>query len=254
VAGVAFVAGADLALALQLGVSMTALQVSIGALNDLHDAPDDAGRKPGKPIPAGLVSVPVARAIVVGGATLGIALAAVVDPWMAALAVVVLLIGYGYDLVFKGTAWSWLPFAIGIPILPVYGWFGATSALPDFFLALIPMAILAGAALAIANARADLERDRAAGAVSVATRLGLDGSWWLHAGLWAATALVGLGWVAFRGAGPVEVALVLAAAGLIAVVVGWSRPRGPAGRERAWQLEASGAGLALLAWLVAVVR
>ena len=46
---------------------MTALQVSIGALNDIHDAPDDAGRKPGKPIPAGLVSVPSAWAVVVGG-------------------------------------------------------------------------------------------------------------------------------------------------------------------------------------------
>jgi 4-hydroxybenzoate polyprenyltransferase len=250
---VAFVAGADVTLALQLGLSMTALQVSIGALNDLHDAPDDAGRKPGKPIPAGLVSVPVARAIVVGGAGLGIALAAVVDPRMAALAVVVLLIGYGYDLVFKGTAWSWLPFAVGIPILPVYGWFGATSGLPDFFLALIPMTILAGAALAIANARADLERDKAAGTVSVATRLGLEGSWRLHAGLWAVTALVGLGSVAFRGAGPAEVAPVLAAAGLIAAVVGWSRRRGPAGRERAWQFEAAGAGLALLAWLAAMV-
>ena len=50
--------------------------------------------------------------------------------------------------------------------------------------ALVPMAVLAGAALAIANARADLERDVAAGTVSVATRLGLEGSWRLHAGLW----------------------------------------------------------------------
>jgi 4-hydroxybenzoate polyprenyltransferase len=115
------------------------------------------------------------------------------------------------------------------------------------------MAILAGAALSIANARADLERDRAAGTVSVATRLGLDGSWWLHAGLWAATAFVGLGWVTFRGAGPTEVIPVLAAVGLIAAVVGWSRGRGPAGRERAWQFEAAGAGLALLVWLMAVV-
>ena len=253
-AAVALVAGADLALALQLGLSMTALQVSIGVINDLHDAPDDAGRKPGKPIPAGLVSVSFARAVALGAAALGSALAAVVDPRMAALAVVVLLIGYGYDLVFKGTAWSWLPFAVGIPILPVYGWYGAVGELPSFFTALIPMAMLAGAALAIANARADLERDRAAGTVSVATRLGLDGSWWLHAGLWAATAVVGLGWVAFRGAEPAEIALVVVAAGLIAAVVGWSRRRGPAGRERAWQFEAAGAGLALLAWLAAVVR
>ena len=41
--------------------------------------------------------------------------------------VVVLAIGYGYDLRFKGTAWSWLPFAVGIPLLPVFGWVGATG-------------------------------------------------------------------------------------------------------------------------------
>jgi 4-hydroxybenzoate polyprenyltransferase len=253
VAVVALVAGAGLGLALPLGLSMTALQVSIGALNDLHDAPDDLGRKPGKPIPAGLVSVPVARAVVLGGAALGIGLAAMVDPRMVVLAVVVLLIGYGYDLALKGTAWSWLPFAIGIPILPVYGWFGAALALPDFFTALIPMAVLAGSALAIANARADLERDRSAGVVSVATRLGLEGSWRLQAALWGATAAVGLGWLAFRGAEPIEAALVVAAAGLIGATVIWSRDREPAGRERAWEFMAAAAALALLAWLAAAI-
>ena len=185
-------AGAEPASAFGLGVSMTALQVSIGALNDIHDAPDDAGRKPGKPIPAGLLSVPAAWAVVGGGALVGVALGAVMDVRLGALAVVVLLIGYGYDLVAKGTAWSWLPFAVGIPLLPVYGWLGAAGALPSFFLALVPMAVLAGAALAIANARADLERDMAAGTVSVATRLGLEGSWRLHATLWLLTLVVGL--------------------------------------------------------------
>jgi 4-hydroxybenzoate polyprenyltransferase len=253
VAAVAVVAGAAPALALQLGLSMTALQVSIGALNDLHDAVDDAGRKPGKPIPAGLVSVPVAGVVVVAGAALGVGLAALVDGRLAALAVVVLLVGYAYDLVAKGTAWSWMPFAVGIPILPVYGWLGGAGDLPSFFTALVPMAALAGAALAIANARADLERDQAAGMVSVATRLGLEGSWWLQAILWLATAAMGLGWLVFRGAEPLEAALVLAAAGLIAAIVIWSRDRGPAGRERAWEFEAAGAALALLAWLVAAI-
>jgi 4-hydroxybenzoate polyprenyltransferase len=254
VALVALVAAATPAVALQLGLSMTALQVSIGALNDLHDAADDAGRKPGKPIPAGLVGVPLARAVAVGGAAVGVGLAAVVDGRLAALALVVLLIGYGYDLVAKGTAWSWLPFAVGIPILPVYGWLGGAGELPAFFTALVPMAVLAGAALAIANARADLERDRAAGTVSVATRLGLERSWRWQAVLWVAAAAVGLGWLAFRGAQPLPAALVVAAAGLIGALVIWSRDRPPAGRERAWEFEAAAAALALLAWLAAAIR
>ncbi len=45
---------------------MTALQASIGALNDLVDAPRDAGHKPGKPIPAGLVHAGDRPPIVVG--------------------------------------------------------------------------------------------------------------------------------------------------------------------------------------------
>ena len=171
------------------------------------------------------------------------------------LAVVVLLIGYGYDLVAKGTAWSWLPFALGIPLLPVYGWLGATGALPSFFIALVPMTMLAGAALAIANARADLERDVAAGTVSVATRLGLEGSWRLHAALWLAGPHRGAGLpgVPWRGTRP-DRSRSLAAAGLIGVAVAWSRDAGPAVRERAWQFEAVGGGLALLAWLAAAVR
>ena len=253
VAAVAVAAGATPARAVALGISMTALQTSIGALNDLHDAADDAGRKPGKPIPAGLVGRGAARGIVAVGALAGAALAGATDLRVGALALVVLLIGYGYDLLAKGTAWSWLPFAVGIPLLPVYGWLGAVGALPTFFLALIPMAVLAGAALAMANARADLERDEAAGTVSVATRLGLEGSWRLHAALWFMTLVLGLGWLALRGVGPGLIAPVAAAAGLIGAAVVWSRHRGPAGRERAWQIEAVGGGLALLAWLLAAV-
>ena len=249
---VALVAGAAPGVALQLGVSMTALQASIGALNDVHDAPTDAGRKPGKPIPAGLVGLSLARAVVLGAAAIGLALGALVHPFVGALGLLVLAIGYGYDLLAKGTAWSWLPFAVGIPVLPIFGWLGAAGTLPPFFIALTPTAMLAGAALAIANARADVERDLAAGTVSVATSLGLEGSWRLHAGLWGAAVAVALGWAELRGVGLAQIALVLGAAGLIAAGVLWSRRRDPAGRERAWEFEAVATALALLAWLAAV--
>jgi 4-hydroxybenzoate polyprenyltransferase len=254
VSAVALVAGAAPGLALQLGASMTALQASIGALNDVHDAPEDAGRKPGKPIPAGLVGVGFARGVVLVGAAIGLALGAIVHPFVGALGLIVLAIGYGYDLLAKGTAWSWLPFAVGIPILPIYGWLGAAGSLPLFFIALTPMAMLAGAALAIANARADMERDVAAGTVSVATSLELEGSWRLHAGLWGVAVAVALGWAVFRGAGLAQIGLVLSTAGLIAAAVAWSRERDPAGRERAWEFEAVATALALLAWLAAVTR
>lgn len=233
---------------------MTALQCSIGALNDVVDAPADAGHKPGKPIPGGFVSPDAGRLVVVVAAGVGLALAAVSGPWLVALAGLVLVIGYGYDLLAKGTPWSWVPFAIGIPILPVYGWYGVGGGLPSIFIVLLPMAVLAGAALAIANARADLERDRAAGVGSIATRLGSDGAWRFHAAAWGLAALLALGGLAvLPGAGmrdgPIGLAaLVVGGAILVGGIVG-GRTGTPDRRERAWQAEALGAALVGVAWV-----
>ena len=110
---------------------MTALQVSIGTVNDIVDAPRDRDGEAGQADPrrrrvaARRLSRWRSR---VGDWAWRSAWAA--GPLVLLLAIVVLAIGYGYDLVFKGTAWSWLPFAIGIPLLPVYGWVGATGGVP----------------------------------------------------------------------------------------------------------------------------
>ena len=232
---------------------MTALQFAIGALNDLIDAPADEGRVPPKPIPSGLVSVEAAQTVAVTSAVLGVGIAATIAPGVAVLALVVLGIGASYDLAAKGTAWSWLPFAIGIPVLPVYGWYGAAGALPSFFAVLFPMGVLAGAALAIANARVDLDADRASGTASIATRLGEERAWWVHAGLWAATVVMAVAWLVAVSAPAAGVAGVLVMAVVLLGVV--LRARGPAGRRRrwAWELEAIIGSTALVAWLVAVL-
>ena len=250
----ALLAGADSSTAARLGVSMVALQASIGALNDLIDAPADAGRKPGKPIPSGLVGKGVAQVIVIGGAVAGLVLAAGSGPGLVALGAVVLAIGYAYDRWAKGTAWSWLPFAIGIPLLPVFAWFGAVGRLPAAFAILLPAGIAAGAALAIANARADIERDAAAGHASVAVRLGPDRAWRLSAGLLGAVVLVALGSLVARPVPPVSLAAAVVAAGVVALGVGWARRGGasPARRERAWEIEAIGVALLAAAWLSGV--
>ena len=145
----ALVAGGDLGTAARLGLSMTSLQFAIGALNDIVDARVDTGRVPPKPIPAGVLDLGTAKAVVVVTAVIGLLLASPSGAVTFVVAVVVLLVGGAYDLLAKGTPWSWLPFAIGIPLLPVYGWLGATGSLPDFFAILVPMAVLAGAGLAV---------------------------------------------------------------------------------------------------------
>ena len=230
---------------------MTALQASIGALNDLHDAPEDAGRKPGKPIPAGLVSVPVAGAVIVAAAAIGIALAIGVDGRIAVLAVVVLLIGYGYDLVAKGTAWSWLPFAVGIPILPVYGWLAARGALDPAFAILVPAAVAAGAALAIANSLVDVDRDRAAGRTSVAAELGTARAVRVEVALLVAVAVAAVGSAAISGTGPAAVGV--AAVGAIPPIAALAAAVRPDRREPAWRVEAVAIAVLAVAWTVAVL-
>ncbi|MEI7744371.1 MAG: UbiA family prenyltransferase, partial [Chloroflexota bacterium] len=169
---VALVAGGSVLRSLLLGVSMTLLQFAIGTLNDIVDAPRDAGSKPGKPLVEGVVSLGVARLVLGLTAAGGLSLGLLAGPGLLAIGIVVLAIGTAYDLWAKGTRLSWLPLAVGIPLLPVYGWFGATGDLPAAFLVIVPAAAIAGAALAIANATVDVERDEAAGSSSIALALG----------------------------------------------------------------------------------
>jgi 4-hydroxybenzoate polyprenyltransferase len=252
VAVIAIVAGGAPLDAVRLGVAMTALQASIGTLNDLVDAPRDAGRKPGKPIPAGTVSIGTARSVAAGAAAVGLVLSALSGAATLALAVVTLGIGYGYDLRLRGTTWSWLPFAVGIPLLPVFGWLGAVGTLPASFRLLIPAAVLAGAALAVANARADYERDLAAGAPSVATALGLQRSWIVHAALLGIVLIVAVGTLAAADVSDIVLGAAFVAVALVTSGMGASRRGGPGVRERAWELEAIGVGVLAAAWVAGV--
>jgi geranylgeranylglycerol-phosphate geranylgeranyltransferase len=256
VALVALVAGGTVAVALVLGVSMTLLQFAIGTVNDVVDARRDAGRKPGKPIPAGVVTLGQARTIAMGTAGGGLVLAFAGGPWLVALAAVVLAIGLAYDLWAKGTTLSWLPFAVGIPLLPVYGWYGAAGALPGVFLVLVPAAANAGTALAIANSIVDLERDEAAGVRSIALALGPGRAAAVVVVLHAVVAVLALGTAILLGAptGWVVAILLAAAAPLTGAVLGAVAAERPASswRELAWEVQAIGTGLLAVAWLGAL--
>jgi geranylgeranylglycerol-phosphate geranylgeranyltransferase len=239
---------------------MTALQAGIGATNDLVDAPRDAGHKPGKPIPAGLVSRPAGGLIALAAFGLGLALAASVSTLAAGLAVVVIAIGLAYDLVMKGTAWSWLPFAVGIPILPVFGWAGATGGLTPMFAVLVPAAVAAGSALAISNSLVDVARDREAGASSVALALGERTARVVAMALLvtiaasaAMSALVlGGGWPAALGIGLLGCVPLLAAR--LAAPPDRAASPDPSRHELAWRVQAVGLGLLAVAWIAAVTR
>ena len=226
---------------------MTLLQLGIGTTNDVVDAPHDAGRKAGKPIPAGLVPAAGGRALAVALFVAGVGLAWTVETRLAALSIAVIAIGLAYDLRLKGTAWSWLPFAVGIPLLPICGWLAARGTLDPAFLILLPAAVAAGAALAIGNGLVDVERDRAAGRTSAAAALGAGPAVRLEAGLFL---LVATGAGVSVGAGrSLPVALAVAGLGLVPVVAALAGvDGGPHRRELAWRIEAIGVAVLAVVW------
>jgi 4-hydroxybenzoate polyprenyltransferase len=252
VVAVAAIAGADLARIALLASSMLCLQLGIGAANDWADAAADATARPTKPIPAGLVRRPVAAAIAVGAGAVGLVLAALAGLPPLVVACVGLATGLAYDLHLKRTRWSWLPFAVGIPLLPVFAWVGATGTLPVAFAVLVPIAMIAGAALAVANAVADVEADRSAGTTTVATSLGLARARVIGMVLQGLAVVTALASAALLGGDPAWVAV--AAAGSIAVLVGlmlgWSDRSTT--RRHGWEVQAMGLAMVATGWLGAV--
>ena len=160
--------------------------------------------------------------------------------------------GLAYDLRLKGSRWSWVPYAIGIPLLPLFAWVGATGTVPSAFAVLLPVAMVAGAALAVANALADLERDRRARVETIATALGLRAARRVGAALQAAVILAAVTSVLALGGRPegVAVALLGAAIVVLGVGLGWGRRR--RARQRAWEVQALGLAVLAAGWVGAL--
>jgi len=232
-----------------LGLAMFLLQASIGTLNDLMDVERDRGHKGGKPLPHGLVAIGAARGIFAGSLALGVLLSALAGPGVAGVALLGLSVGYAYDLRLKASPWSWLPFAAGIPLLPVFAWLGATGGIPGTFLVLIPMAVLGGAALALANELADDERDRGARVQTAVGALGATRAWRLGGLFQAVVAVVAGGSLVVSGAPIVALGAADASIALTMVGLALGRSGRPATRERGWEIQAIGLGGLALAWL-----
>jgi 4-hydroxybenzoate polyprenyltransferase len=256
---IAGLAGADPPTIVRLFVAMLGIQVSIGALNDLVDAPLDAVQKRRKPIPSGLVTRRVAGLVAGGGGAAGIVLSAVSGPLAGLAAVGCLALGYAYDLRLSRTVVSWLPLALALPLLPIHAWLGATGSIPGGLLALVPVGVLGGAGLALANGLADVERDRRGNRGTIAVRLGARRSWVAQSvALATAAALAillapelpsGPGGGAAGFLGPLRLGgLVLGIAALALGAAALASPRASV-RERGWELEAFGVAALGIGWI-----
>ena len=259
-------AGASMGVAGRLGLAMLAMQVAIGALNDWADQARDAVTKPAKPIPSGLATSTQALALAGAGGVGTLALSAMSGVPTLLVAALALGLGFLYDLRLSRTIWSWLPLALALPLLPIHAWLGATGTVPTGLLGLLPIGVLAGAALALANGLVDVERDALSNRPGAVVRLGPARAWALHALLLAFVSVLAVllapafppGDGGRPGAGTLVPPEVLGAlrtwgvnAGLAALAVGAVALRGarPGVRERGWELEAVGVAAVGLGWI-----
>jgi 4-hydroxybenzoate polyprenyltransferase len=197
--------------------------------------------------------------LIVTGLTLGLALSAPSGIGCVAAAVVGLGCGYAYDLRLSRGQWSWLPWALALPIVPIYAWLGAEGTIPAALGTLVPVGILAGAGLSIANGLADLERDASAGNATVAVRLGRPRAWAVHAVLLVAAIALAIAYLPrstpSTSSIPPDLPVIGLAVGVALVAIGILLGRGgePGRRERAWELEAAGIAVLGGSWIAAIV-
>jgi 4-hydroxybenzoate polyprenyltransferase len=177
-AAFAFIAWGGVPPARLLGLLLLAMlggQLAIGATNELVDVPFDTVGKPWKPLPSGDVSIRGARAVVVIGLIMMVAFG-----WRFGILAFGLLaagtgLGIAYDLWFKRTVWSWLPYFLALPLLPI--WVFASLGKPEpRLLLLYPLGALATVGVHLAQALPDVAIDRAAGLPTATSRLGRRGT------------------------------------------------------------------------------
>jgi 4-hydroxybenzoate polyprenyltransferase len=227
-------------------------QLTVGTFNEYCDAPLDAVGKPGKPIPSGQVprTAALGLAIALSLVTLGLGLSF----GLPTLGLTILGTGAGliYDYPLKRTRWSWLPYVVGIPILPLWAW-TAVGVLPRSAIWAYPIGTLLALALHLANALPDDAGDRAAGAAGLVQLLGMRRAR-LLLGFAYCTALVLIGIVLSMGPSPSMVAIALIACGMLIGTVGVVIALRPRPSRLGFGALAVGAGLLALGVVAGIGR
>ena len=152
-------------------LAMLGGQLAIGAINELVDLPFDTVGKPGKPLPSGDVSIRGARVMVVIGLIMMVAFGWRFGTLPFALLAAGTGLGIAYDLWFKRTFWSWLPYLLALPLLPIWV-FAALGAPEPKLLLLYPLGALTTVGVHLAQVLPDVAIDRAAGLPTASSRLG----------------------------------------------------------------------------------
>ena len=248
-AALSAVAGARHDQAALAAATMIGVHTCVGSLNDVLDRHRDAGRAE-KPLANGTVSLRAALLLAVVGLSFGLLAASQLGALPLSIAVVGAGLGVAYDAGVKNTPLSWLPFAFGVSLIPLFAWAAAGLNAPAPILGLSLAAIPGGAGLALQNGLADRALDARAGMRGVVVRLGDRHA--LLIALLAHGAAIG---VVFTVAPPRVAPVALVAASLLiaggltcsAASTRWARQRG-------WELSALGLAVAALSVALATVE
>jgi 4-hydroxybenzoate polyprenyltransferase len=240
-AALATVAGAPSNVAAQVALTMLGVHTFIGATNDYVDRHRDEGRSD-KPLARGQLPPRAALLMAAAGLTTGLTAAAQVSALTLVLAVLGAFVGFTYNVWMKHTALSWLPFAVGVSIIPAFAWSTVSSEIPAPILTLSLVALPGGAALALQNSLADRALDAERGVRSAAVRLGEARA------LGALVALHAVAFAALLLTAPSSTSpLLLFIAGLLLLVgTAGSATRSRWVRQRAWEICAAALALAAL--------
>ena len=151
--------------------SLLLTQVAIAFHNNWCDRDLDAATKPWRLIPCGSLSAVSAHRLSWTLFAIGVAVAVPLGPFVVLAIAIGTGCGFIYDAGLKRTIWSFAPFCVALPTLPVAAFLVAGRG--D---ALLAVAYLVGAPLVVAihlaDALPDIPRDRAFGLTTLAVRLG----------------------------------------------------------------------------------
>jgi 4-hydroxybenzoate polyprenyltransferase len=248
-AALATVAGAGPSAAGIVALTMLGVHTCIGASNDYLDRHRDRGR-PEKPIASGALPPSAGLLLSAVGITVGLVAAAQVSTLTFALAVTGALVGATYNVWLKHTALSWLPFALGVSIIPAFAWSTVSSVLPTPILTLSLISLPGGAALALQNSLADRALDLQSGMRSAAVRLGERTAF----GLLALLQLVTLTALLAFAPGNTSPTTLAVAALLLAIGVACSATRLRWARQRGWEISAAALAVAALSVALATAE
>ncbi|MFZ9972172.1 MAG: UbiA family prenyltransferase [Candidatus Limnocylindrus sp.] len=248
-AALATVAGAGPSAAGLVALTMLGVHTCIGASNDYLDRHRDRGR-PEKPIASGALPPSAGLLLSAVGITVGLVAAAQVSTLTFALAVTGALVGATYNVWLKHTALSWLPFALGVSIIPAFAWSTVSSVLPTPILTLSLISLPGGAALALQNSLADRALDLQSGMRSAVVRLGERTAF----GLLALLHLVTLTALLAFAPGNTSPATLAVAALLLAIGVACSATRSRWARQRGWEISAAALAVAALSVALATAE